>query len=158
VADHVVRLRDRLRAARYGPRGAGDGAGIAAELERVLASLGHGEGRRRRTRHLATVAAALATALAAGGAAAQSLTAEPLYEAGALRAAADSFAARGPRRTSPRTGTASARRTGRPPTARPPRPGRRPRGARRGTRWCGMRASSSRPRTLPARTCSAPGH
>jgi hypothetical protein len=94
VADHVVRLRDRLRAARYGPQRAGDGAGIAAELERVLASLGHGEGRRRRTRHLATVAAALATALAAGGAAAQSLTAEQLYEAGALRAAADSFAAR----------------------------------------------------------------
>ncbi|HXV90733.1 MAG TPA: BatD family protein [Gemmatimonadales bacterium] len=94
VADHVVRLRDRLRAARYGPRGVGDGAGIAAELERVLASLGHGEGRRRRVRRLAMVATARAATLAAGGAAAQSLTAEQLYEAGALRAAADSFAAR----------------------------------------------------------------
>ena len=94
VADHVVRLRDRLRAARYGPRGVGDGVGIAAELERVLASLGHGEGRRRRARHLALAVAALAAALGTGGAAAQSLTAEQLYEAGALRAAADSFAAR----------------------------------------------------------------
>jgi len=94
VADHVVRLRDRLRAARYGPRGVGDGAGIAAELERVLASLGHGERRRRRARRVATGAAALALALAAGGVAGQSLTAEQLYDAGALRSAADSFAAR----------------------------------------------------------------
>src|SRR5205823_2548650 len=32
VADHVMRLRDRLRAARYGPRGLGDGVELAAEL------------------------------------------------------------------------------------------------------------------------------
>jgi len=94
VADHVVRLRDRLRAARYGPRGVGDGAGIAGELERVLASLGHGERRRRRARSLALLTGALAAALVTGRAAAQTLSAEQLYDAGALRAAADSFAAR----------------------------------------------------------------
>src|SRR6266480_3735731 len=33
VADHVKRLRDRLRASRYGPRGLGDAAELAAELE-----------------------------------------------------------------------------------------------------------------------------
>jgi hypothetical protein len=98
VADHVVRLRDRLRAARYGPREVGDGSGLAGELEQVLASLGQREGGRRRTRRLAGVTGALVMALAAGAAArpagAQSLSAEQLYEAGALRAAADSFAAR----------------------------------------------------------------
>src|SRR6266704_4593361 len=40
VADHVMRLRDRLRAARYGPRGLGDAAELAAELEQVLQVLG----------------------------------------------------------------------------------------------------------------------
>src|SRR5205823_118851 len=36
VADHVMRLRDRLRAARYGPRAPGDAAQLASELEQVL--------------------------------------------------------------------------------------------------------------------------
>jgi hypothetical protein len=97
VADHVVRLRDRLRAARYGPREVGDGSGLAIELEQVLTSLGQREGGRRRPRHLAGVTGAVVATLAtvlATGAAAQSLGAEQLYEAGALRAAADSFAAR----------------------------------------------------------------
>src|SRR5207248_3130340 len=40
VADHVKRLRDRLRAARYGPRGLGDAAELAAEVEQVLRVLG----------------------------------------------------------------------------------------------------------------------
>src|SRR5204863_6971365 len=40
VADHVKRLRDRLRAARYGPRGLGDAAELAAEIEQVLRVLG----------------------------------------------------------------------------------------------------------------------
>jgi hypothetical protein len=92
VADHVVRLRDRLRAARYGPPDVGDGTAVAADLERVLASLGHGE-RRRRVPHGAALLGALAV-LTAGRAGAQTLTAEQLYEAGALRAASDSFAAR----------------------------------------------------------------
>src|SRR5206468_8913722 len=40
VADHVKRLRDRLRAARYGPRGLGDATELAAEIEQVLGVLG----------------------------------------------------------------------------------------------------------------------
>src|SRR5205823_9581718 len=40
VADHVKRLRDRLRASRYGPRGLGDAVELAAELEQVLRVLG----------------------------------------------------------------------------------------------------------------------
>src|SRR4029077_1046392 len=40
VAGHVVRLRDRLRAARYGPQGTGDQAELAEELTQVLKVLG----------------------------------------------------------------------------------------------------------------------
>jgi hypothetical protein len=102
VADHVKRLRDRLRAARYGPRGLGDAAELAAEIEQVLRVLGGGgEGaagwRGRRPRSL--VASCLLMVLVGVGARlgtpqAQAPTPEALYEAGALRAAADSFAAR----------------------------------------------------------------
>src|SRR5207253_5185006 len=42
VADHVKRLRDRLRAARYGPRGLGDAAEHGAGIEQVLRVLGAG--------------------------------------------------------------------------------------------------------------------
>jgi hypothetical protein len=93
VADHVMRLRDRLRAARYGPRGVGDAAELAAELEQVLRALGsegRGEGRRRRL-----VGTLVCVALVgARGAPAQAPNAEALYQTGALRAASDSFAAR----------------------------------------------------------------
>ena len=97
VADHVSRLRDRLRAARYGPRGAGDPLELAAELEqvlRVLQSDGRG-GSVRRHRVIAGVGIVL-LALASGALRlrAQGTSAEALYRAGALRAAADSFAAR----------------------------------------------------------------
>ena len=96
VADHVKRLRDRLRAVRYGPRGLGDAAELAAEIEQVLRVLGAdsgagGGGPRRR--HRISVAVWLLLA-AAPRLDAQSPSAEALYEAGALRAAADSFAAR----------------------------------------------------------------
>src|SRR5439155_25890665 len=92
VAEHVKRLRDRLRASRYGPRGQGDAIELAAELEQVLQVLGAepgGKGRR-------VVAAIVLMALVglARPAAAQTMSAEALYDAGALRAAADSFAAR----------------------------------------------------------------
>src|SRR5258708_3132492 len=40
VSDHVMRLRDRLRASRYGPRRVGDGAELEAELHQVLGVLG----------------------------------------------------------------------------------------------------------------------
>jgi hypothetical protein len=102
VADHVARLRDRLRAARYGPRGAGDPLDLAGELEtvlRVLESDGKvGRGRARRTvaRH-AVVLAGLIVFSARGYA--QGTNAEALYRAGALGAAADSFAARAARDT-----------------------------------------------------------
>src|SRR5881398_29812 len=92
VADHMKRLRDRLRASRYGPRGLGDVAELAAELAQVLRVLGAepgGKGRR-----VVAAIALMALAALARPAAAQTLSAEALYDAGALRAAADSFAAR----------------------------------------------------------------
>lgn len=91
VADHVKRLRDRLRAARYGPRGLGDAAELAAEIEQVLRVLGAESGGRRRRRALVGIALLLAVTSTLE---AQAHSAEALYEAGALRAAADSFAAR----------------------------------------------------------------
>jgi hypothetical protein len=90
VADHVKRLRDRLRAARYGPRGLGDAAELAAEIEQVLRVLGAEAGGGRRHR----VFVAILLLLAASRLDAQARSAEALYEAGALRAAADSFSAR----------------------------------------------------------------
>ena len=96
VADHVKRLRDRLRAARYGPRGLGDAAELAAEIEQVLRVLGAegpaGAGLRR-PRTLVASSLLLGFFLTAPMSA-QTPSAEALYEAGALRAAADSFAAR----------------------------------------------------------------
>ena len=95
VADHVMRLRDRLRATRYGPRAPGDAAQLASELEQVLRVLDGDPARTgRRGRDGRVVAVALLAAALARPAAAQALSAEALYEAGALRAAADSFAAR----------------------------------------------------------------
>jgi hypothetical protein len=91
VADHVKRLRDRLRAARYGPRGLGDAAELAEEIEQVLRVLGAESGLGRRHRILVVVWLLLA---ATPRLEAQTPSAEALYEAGALRAAADSFAAR----------------------------------------------------------------
>jgi len=92
VADHIMRLRDRLRAARYGPRGRGDAADLAAELEKVLRVLGaEAPGRRRR---IGATLGLVALALMPRPGEAQAPSAEALYEAGALRAAADSFAAR----------------------------------------------------------------
>ncbi len=99
VAGHVMRLRDRLRASRYGPRGQGDAAELAAELEQVLHVLGAEPGRvRGRTGSVVTLGVLVALAIGAAGGvralAGQAPSAEALYEAGALRAAADSFAAR----------------------------------------------------------------
>lgn len=98
VADHVTRLRDRLRAARYGPRGIGDATELATEIERVLRALGAdpaGTGRRIVVAGMLVALAALP--LRASRAPLQAPSAEALYDAGALRAAADSFAARATR-------------------------------------------------------------
>jgi hypothetical protein len=96
VADHVKRLRDRLRAARYGPRGLGDAAELAAEIEQVLHVLGAGGSGVLRRPH-AVVATVVLFVSCAIGLSAQTPSAEALFEAGALRAAADSFAARAAR-------------------------------------------------------------
>jgi hypothetical protein len=114
VADHVKRLRDRLRAARYGPRGLGDAAELAAEIEQVLRVLGaasdghaHPGGRRPRPTFASLLlaimvvgaqhAAPLHSQTVSSQSPAQTPSAEALFEAGALRAAADSFAARAAR-------------------------------------------------------------
>ena len=114
VADHVKRLRDRLRAARYGPRGLGDAAELGAEIEQVLRVLGaasdaHGNAGGRRPRP--TFASLLVIGIGFVGAGhvvpvpshaspqspVPTPSAEALFEAGALRVAADSFAARATR-------------------------------------------------------------
>lgn len=102
VADHVKRLRDRLRAARYGPRGLGDAAELGAEIEQVLRVLGaEGSVGARRPHALVTMlvlAVGIVTTLRAQTSVpSQTASAEALFEAGALRAAADSFAARAAR-------------------------------------------------------------
>lgn len=97
VAGHAVRLRDRLRAARYGPRGGEDLTKLGAELEEVLRALEpeRRSGRRSRASGFGVSLGLLVLfAAKAGPAWAQGTNAEALYEAGALRAAADSFAAR----------------------------------------------------------------
>lgn len=96
VADHVKRLRDRLRAARYGPRGLGDAAELGAEIEQVLRVLG-ADGSQIRRPHVASVVMVVIALVGAAPLQAQTSSAEALFEAGALRAAADSFAARAAR-------------------------------------------------------------
>lgn len=91
LADHVGRLRERVRGVRYGPRNSGDPHELAAELRQVLKSLAHdARGRRRR---LSVGAGIVLLVLCGGarGASAQGTSAEALYQAGALSAAADSF-------------------------------------------------------------------
>jgi tetratricopeptide (TPR) repeat protein len=97
----VKRLRDRLRAARYGPRGLGDAAELGAEIQQVLRVLGaEGQAGPRRP-HIVVASMLMGIVLVGAQHAmplqAQTSSAEALYEAGALRAAADSFAARAAR-------------------------------------------------------------
>ena len=94
VAARVVRVRDRLRAARYGPRSGEDLSKLGAELEQMLQAL-EPQGRGNRTSGLGPAIGVLVLlAVGAASAQAQGTSAEALYQAGALRAAADSFAAR----------------------------------------------------------------
>lgn len=91
LAAHAARVRDRLRQALFGPEGSTDPEELTLEVQEVLRALVGGAGKARP----AVVGAAtivLLAAVVAQGAVAQA--AERLYEAGAVRLAADSFAAR----------------------------------------------------------------
>ena len=97
LANHVARVRERLRQALYGRGGATDADELRAEVQEVLrALLGERSGTRRSG---AFTHVGVLLVLVPGAAHAQGASASPerLYEAGALRAAADSFAARAAR-------------------------------------------------------------
>ncbi len=94
VAEHVSRLRERLRATRYGPRGSGDPLELAAELQQVLKALEFDARLGRRRRVAIGIGLVLLNLFGMTAASGQGTSAEALYQAGALRAAADSFAAR----------------------------------------------------------------
>lgn len=93
VAAHAARVRDRLRLAMYGPEGASDPDELAAEARAVLEALGRDArpGRWRPAGALVTVAVVAGLGAAPAG---WAQTPERLYETGAVRAAADSFARR----------------------------------------------------------------
>lgn len=90
VATHASRVRDRLWQALYGPEGTSDPLELRAEVHEVLRALPGGQHRSRRMVRAAGLVGVLGM-IWAGAASAQSTTAEQLYEAGAFRAAADSF-------------------------------------------------------------------
>src|SRR5256885_5966955 len=126
VADHVMRLRGRRRAARYGPRGLGGAAELAAELAQVLKVLDAepAGGRGRRWLVAVCCGALVGAAASPGCATGQAPGAEALYDIGALRAAADSFAARAAarpggagHRCQPRAPPDPPRAGGQPPAA-----------------------------------------
>ena len=95
LANHVARVRDRLRQALYGRGGASDAQELRAEVQEVLrALLGERSGARRSG---AFTHVSLVMLLLPAVGRAQDASPERLYEAGALRAAADSFAARAAR-------------------------------------------------------------
>jgi hypothetical protein len=93
VAQHVARVRERLRHAVFGPSGGPDPDELAAEVHEVLRALA-GEAPGAERRDLVRVALVLALGVTAGDALAQAPRPEDLYAARAFRAAADSFAAR----------------------------------------------------------------
>lgn len=91
VASHAAGVRDRLQLALYGPADATDSDELTAEVQEVLrALLGNAPRRRRRGVVAATFLVVIGFAAAELGA--QSPT--RLYDAGAVQAAADSFAHR----------------------------------------------------------------
>ena len=92
LAAHATRVRERVRHAVFGPKGASDPAELSAEVQEVLRALtGETPGMARRALLPLGVLLVLAAAPAV---AAQAPRPEELYDAGAFRAAADSFAAR----------------------------------------------------------------
>ena len=93
VATHASKVRDRLRQVLYGPEGALDSQELAAEVQEVIRALPGGPSGPDRPRRTSVVAIVLLCA-ASTPAVGQSMAAEQLYEAGAYRAAADSFSLR----------------------------------------------------------------
>jgi tetratricopeptide (TPR) repeat protein len=91
LAAHAARVRDRLRQALYGPQGSTDPDELTAEVSEVLRALRAAAGP---TRSTSGTAAGAALALLFVTAAAHAQAPERLYEAGAVRPAADSFARR----------------------------------------------------------------
>ncbi len=158
TADHVVRLRDRLRAARYGPQGAGDERTLTAELERVLAVLGD-------ARRGGACGAAAACGRGPGRSSARwrssssralrlrrSRPTNCMTRGRSGRRRTRSRPAPRPGRRWPRTGTIWGRRCiARGPMARRRRRGPSPHDGLRATRWCGARAACSRRPTSPVR-------
>jgi len=95
LANHVSRVRDQLRQALYGRGGATDADELRAEVQEVLrALLGERSGARRSG---AFTRLSVVLLLLPAVTRAQDASPERLYDAGALRAAADSFAARAAR-------------------------------------------------------------
>ncbi len=90
LAAHAARVRDRLRQALYGPEGSTDPDELTAEVQEVLRALVGGTRKVRATPGVVLVLLLLCGV--AGAVRAQS--AERLYDAGAVRPAADSFAYR----------------------------------------------------------------
>ena len=91
VAAHAARVRDRLRQALFGPKGATDPDELAAEVQEVLrAMVGRSHGAAR-TAAVGSLVVVLSLGVATGLA---GQSPERLYQAGAVRAAADSFVAR----------------------------------------------------------------
>ncbi len=92
VAAHVVRVRDRLWQISYGPHGEIDPEELAAEVDEVERALLGSKLPAARGVAAVSLAAMLLAGIPVGNVTAQS--AERLYEAGAFKAAADSFRAR----------------------------------------------------------------
>lgn len=91
LAAHVVRVRDRLHQAVFGPAGGTDPDELGAEVREILRALA-GEAAPRPSRRLMPIAlAALVWVIPAH---AQQTEPEGLYEAGAVRPAVDAFLAR----------------------------------------------------------------
>jgi hypothetical protein len=93
LAAHVARVRERLRQAIFGPGEASDPDELVAEVREVLRALA-GEAGGVERQQLLPVALALVLLGWGSTLAAQAPRPEQLYDAGAFRAAADSFAAR----------------------------------------------------------------
>lgn len=91
VAAHAARVRERLRLALYGPSGTTDPSELAAEVQEVLRAM---LGTAPHMRRSGVMVANVVVLFLVGPAVARAQSPEQLYQAGAVRAAADSFVRR----------------------------------------------------------------